>query len=68
MLILQGMEENYDFVRPSFSVGENRELGTNQSVFRQAVALLFKFGKEGNKGLDWPVCAEFQYPNSIEIS
>ena len=49
-------------------VGEKRELGTNQSVFSRAPVLFTKSANVWNKGLNWPVCAEFRCPKSIELS
>ena len=37
-------------------------------MFCRAPTLFTRFVKVWNKGFNWPVCAEFRRPNSIEIS
>ena len=41
-------------------------LDTNQSAFCRATTLFTESGQVWNKGLNWPVCAEFRFSNSVE--
>ena len=53
---------------PTLTLGENWELGTNQSVVCRATTLFTKSAKMWNRGFNWPVYTGFWCPNSKTIS